>query len=64
MHDVTSSHNELSPWWQIVRDCCSRTPHISAALMAALACRAVALDTSKVAMVSFLQVIHMKVLTL
>ena len=49
--DTTDIVVDRAPWWQSVRDRCSDTHHISAALMAAMVGRSVAMEIAKFSMV-------------
>ena len=42
--DVSVDHNCISPWWQSVRSICSKSQHISAALLAAVVSKSVAIE--------------------
>ena len=55
--DSTDIVVDRSPWWQSVRDRCSDTHHISAALLAAMVGRSVAMEIAKFSMVRDCQLI-------
>ncbi|KAI0237109.1 Rab3 GTPase-activating protein non-catalytic subunit [Lamellibrachia satsuma] len=52
LNDSTDIVVDRSPWWQSVRDRCSNTHHISAALLAAMVGRSVAMEIAKFSMMS------------
>ena len=43
-HDLTENHNQVSPWWQKMRDTLGASESISSAYIAALVGRSVAIE--------------------